>query len=557
MNKSAIFTALFFFVSNIYGQTIDSSFGLNGYLPINGSFANNYNNRGVSNNTVIQADGKYVTSIDPNNPNSTDLFYYTYRYNSDGSPDLSFGTNGVSSIFAGDKSKNKQVELLPDGKILTIGQTEYCINGVCGAPQFIMMRLNPNGSLDSSFGANGKILTSHLFGNSGTFAKPVAMQLAANGKIIVGGSNGAGKPFIARLKSNGFADSSFAINGIYIDTAFGISFKGLALNNAEEVFMLGTKINYTAGIGYDTTNIQDIVVGKLTSSGIVDFNFANQGRIIYSVSNDDEARSMAILPNQNLCIVGDYMYNNSMDNNWNGTGSNGYGITNRGFITFINSNGTMSSNLPNGTSTISLPLDSVSLLYKVLPVANDKLLIGGINLAKQNSGNYFSQSLIALVDQNGNFINTFGTNGYLKLDYGVLSSTGWQGKYTYVYDLDVLNNNDIIASGSRNATGGSTASSVFMIKLKNNILGSPSSISFGLHDDYLHCFPNPATDFCTINNVKPGSTLAIYSISGNLVHHEVAHQSSIQITTTQFAHGYYTVKVNDGKRLRTLKFYKE
>ena len=194
-----------FLAMNAAAQHIDSTFNTNGYLPYLGPNSNSEGNLGSANASAIQPDGKIVTVLG-RDPNSPDLSMYIYRYLANGMPDPTFGTNGAVSTFCGQTSVGYDVEIQSDGKIVMIGESKYCVNGICGASQFVMMRFKTNGSLDSTFGNNGHILTDDVFGTSGTYSIPKSLYILPNGKFLVGGRGPNGKPAIARLNSNGFPD---------------------------------------------------------------------------------------------------------------------------------------------------------------------------------------------------------------------------------------------------------------------------------------------------------------------------------------------------------------
>ena len=132
--------------------------------------------------------------------------------------DPSFGTNGSLRIFInGGKSNNKDdratsVALQSDGKIVVAGRSE-------GDPYyytFALARFNLDGSLDSSFGANGTVRNNINGGNSeDDEANSVAIQ--SDGKIVVAGSSLSASGDIAfalaRYKTNGSLDSTFGTNG--------------------------------------------------------------------------------------------------------------------------------------------------------------------------------------------------------------------------------------------------------------------------------------------------------------------------------------------------------
>lgn len=129
---------------------LDSHFGINGILE----FA-----RGTGGSDVaVQDDGKILLSI------STVSFtdFSLLRLNADGSPDLSFGNQGSVSIdMPGNYAVANAVALQDDGRIL-LGGSAFANGG----SDFAAVRLNADGSLDSTFGSTDG--STRLVGSSGS-----------------------------------------------------------------------------------------------------------------------------------------------------------------------------------------------------------------------------------------------------------------------------------------------------------------------------------------------------------------------------------------------------
>lgn len=498
-------------------QNIDSAFTTNGFLPYGGPLSNDKQNDHGATNTIIQPDGKLVVAENYKGA-TADLSFYTYRYNHDGTPDVTFGTNGVSAIFCGSESENRDIVLQPDGKIVAVGATEYCILGVCGALQFVMLRIETNGNLDTTFGYGGKLITTDIFGGTGLFALPKTLKMLPDGKFIVGGKGPGGYPFVARLKNNGRPDTTFGINGVYADSVTQTMFEDLAVNNAGEVFALLDKYNYTTGVGSDTNNLYDNYIFKLTASGARDNTFGTAGRLVFSVSNSDHPRSIAVRNNQSIVVVGDENFNNTENYNWNGTGGTGYGFTNKGYIAFINKNGTMASHIPGGFKSIKLPADTSTFFQKVTVLNDNRFAVSG-RVIRPISGNYQEKAALAQIDSNGNLITEFHTNGYWIFDYGVSGTTGWPGRLCAFNDVDVTAANEVFATGYRNHTAANTGTCLFLLKLKDVPTGSTPTTDITLRsvdNNIVSVYPNPVDDVLSIK-VNEHTSYAIYDMGGRRV----------------------------------------
>src|SRR5439155_23998307 len=131
----------------------------------------------------IQADGKIVVA--GNAETGTNNVFALARYNPDGSLDSSFDADGkVLTTFGADTSSANAIAIQPDQKILAAGGA----NG-----DFALARYNANGSLDASFGTSGKVTTSIGAGRDNAHA----LALQKDGKIVVVGErfNGADDDF--------------------------------------------------------------------------------------------------------------------------------------------------------------------------------------------------------------------------------------------------------------------------------------------------------------------------------------------------------------------------
>jgi len=161
--------------------TLDSGFGAGGKVVIGG------NNAGPAFAVAVQTDGKILAAAPAN------FLLTVFRFNSNGSVDSTFGSNGATAIQAAGlflDPASGGIALEPDGRILVAtGHNE-------GASLRIVARLLANGQLDSTFGSNGAAPT---FGGDSVAVLP-------NGNILVG---------------TGSVTSAYAPNGVVVQN-FGI-----------------------------------------------------------------------------------------------------------------------------------------------------------------------------------------------------------------------------------------------------------------------------------------------------------------------------------------------
>lgn len=166
---------------------------------------------------ALQSNGKIVVGGDSTIGVSD--HFVALRYNTDGALDTSFSSDGIVSIAMGDYDQSSSIALQNDGKILIAGYAS-----ISNQEAFAIARLNTDGSLDSTFDSDGKVTT--LFGPGGDGVGEIALQ--SDGKIVAAGYANNGNDYVfavARYNSFGGLDSSFGTGGTQT-TLIGISDDG-------------------------------------------------------------------------------------------------------------------------------------------------------------------------------------------------------------------------------------------------------------------------------------------------------------------------------------------
>ncbi|MEK6286133.1 MAG: delta-60 repeat domain-containing protein [Acidobacteriota bacterium] len=193
---------------------------------------------------AIQPDGRIVAGGDTYTEGAQNDFALA-RYNKDGSLDSTFGSGGkVVTDFAGLPDFLAGLALQPDGKIVLAGDVSTYVSASRDDIGFGLARYNKDGSLDSSFGSGGKVIT------QGVLICADAVAIQPNGKVIAAGLAVPNTPdgdfALSRYNSNGSLDPGFGSGGI-ITTDFTPS---------DRAFALGLQSNgkvVAAGAAYDVT----------------------------------------------------------------------------------------------------------------------------------------------------------------------------------------------------------------------------------------------------------------------------------------------------------------
>ncbi len=163
-----------------------------------------------ANAVAVQPDGKIVVAgVDSIGPFSD---FAVVRYLADGALDGDFGIDGVVSTDLGSGSGTgsdwaNAVALLPDGRVVAAGYGEVANNF-----NFAAVRYLPDGTPDASFSGDGRVATSFGIGTDAAYA----MALQPDGKIILAGSSSTGFLFdfaLVRYNPNGTLDATFGTGG--------------------------------------------------------------------------------------------------------------------------------------------------------------------------------------------------------------------------------------------------------------------------------------------------------------------------------------------------------
>ena len=186
-------------VSSAYAPNgaVVKDFGIHGQTPgFAPGFANEIGGFVVTNNsstvTSIITAGTIFTDLNLMSLNSVSGFLLV-SYNIDGTLDNAFGIHGgVTTPFPGNiLARAFAVALQRNGDIVAVGQTALTDTG---SSDFALVRYNPDGSVDTTFGNSGFVSTA--FGTSVAFASTVLIQI--DGKIIAVGKSNNGTTTLAR-----------------------------------------------------------------------------------------------------------------------------------------------------------------------------------------------------------------------------------------------------------------------------------------------------------------------------------------------------------------------
>ena len=201
--------------------SLDTGFGAGGIVTTNLSTASRISR------LLIQSDGKLVAAgyTLPNNLAGYGHVMTVVRYNLDGSFDTTFGSGGVVSIpnppGTNTQRDARGAALQPDGKIVI--DALYSPNN-----QFDLVRLNTDGTLDTTFGTGGEVLTTFPATDNARYPNAVTVQ--SDSKIVVGGyasgtiSYGSPATIAVRYNPDGSLDTGFGNGGVAAAATYNIGY---------------------------------------------------------------------------------------------------------------------------------------------------------------------------------------------------------------------------------------------------------------------------------------------------------------------------------------------
>ncbi|MDX1563019.1 MAG: Calx-beta domain-containing protein [Gammaproteobacteria bacterium] len=288
---------------------LDASFGDNGRVRIETPewFF------GIGHAIAEQPDGKLLLAGEE----AGEGRFLVYRLNRDGSLDRSFGDRGsVKIAFFGTDPVASQpwgeataIAVQPDGRIVVGGRADASY-GIPPYGQLVfredvgLARLNPDGTLDSSFGQDGRVILD--FGGGRDYLSDLV--LLPTGEIVVAGyTNARGRfdPVFARVLSNGVLDPAFGsgpVAGITIVDANRGDDRPHALVRMKDGSLIACGQS-----AIPTTRDERVVMSavRVFSNGVTDTGFGNAGMaLLEMLPSVNVAHDCLVTPDGTILLAG-------------------------------------------------------------------------------------------------------------------------------------------------------------------------------------------------------------------------------------------------------------
>ncbi|MFL5244963.1 MAG: hypothetical protein ACJ8FY_22910 [Gemmataceae bacterium] len=236
------------------------------------------------------------------------------RLNATGALDAGWGHAGQVTAGVTGPSNDQASDMTitqPDGKIILVG-TSQAPGAYVGRP--VVTRFNPDGSLDSTFGSGG---TSFYANNSNVSLAPVAATVDSQGHIIIAGTFSdylGNRLAVVRLNADGSLDTSFGNGGETVIGPFGDSpyetdyAPSVTVDASGRIVVAGTLNGSVSG-----NFAQYFAIARLTSAGNLDSTFGNAGQLTVSFGSNgeqDNPKGVAVDASGRIVVAG-LAYNNS------------------------------------------------------------------------------------------------------------------------------------------------------------------------------------------------------------------------------------------------------
>ena len=268
---------------------------------------------------LVQADGKILLAGLHSDTSGTNFTMSTVitRFNSNGTLDTDFGDGGVV-ILPGDTYSNAgplqahatfspgNVKLATqvDGKIILtqiLGD-----DGTTSGADLNVIRLNEDGTLDSSFGTGGKAVIELR-----VMETPKDLVIQADGKIVVsadgysvvtsGNSTSwpSLKTFLIRLNDDGTFDNGFGTDGVVTENAtlWQINASKLAIGLDGKLLLLGEEMS-------TTRSVESFLI-RYNTDGTRDTDFGTGGRTVLDPGDGGSVADLLVQPDGKLLLSGE------------------------------------------------------------------------------------------------------------------------------------------------------------------------------------------------------------------------------------------------------------
>jgi uncharacterized delta-60 repeat protein len=270
-----------------------------------GKVVTSFTNSATSYKPLVQPDNKIIAVGIWNSPQpSSGSFFALVRYHTDGSVDTSFGDQG--RVFTDFHVASWAIQGAWTAALQPDGKilaAGYASIIHPGNSFYAMARYNTDGSLDQTFGTGGKVVTQIETGQHEAYA----IAIGSDGKIVLAGSFFATQTtqtLVARYNADGSLDTTFGGDGTVTD------FRGFSPGDANTARAVAIqpdgKIVIGGSFGREpTVSGYDITVARFNTNGTYDNTFGDQGRLLIPSPQISEGiKAIVLQPDGRILAAG-------------------------------------------------------------------------------------------------------------------------------------------------------------------------------------------------------------------------------------------------------------
>ncbi|MBS1746571.1 MAG: T9SS type A sorting domain-containing protein [Bacteroidetes bacterium] len=523
-------SSFFLFARYNTDGTLDSSFGSNGV-------AGNYNELDQVLALSILPDDALLAMAHPS------YKVGLAKYKKNGELDSSFGNNGIviTSVSQNANSASDMV-VQPDGKIVVCG---YIINAPNEARQLFLVRYLPGGSLDNNFGDGGIVILVDIYGDE-SLATVNALALQKNGQIVVSLSDA--KSTVYRFNTDGSLDKTFGNNGSAYFQSTDDAVKGL--NTVMLVVQPDDKI-IGCGNGLLKKDASEyyMAASRLNADGSIDSSFGNNGiqHVIFGGQTSD-CRSMVLQSDGKIILAGRALGTMAMTRlNANGTIDSGFGENGQVILTGVEGSG--------ASNSVALQKDNKIILggytYTGVPVT------GYLLLARYNNDLTKKQIIIAKIRRWIQHHNGIIWDNISNVKNYSVQRSGDGAHWSTVYNT--INHSQLSINNYYNDPSPLPGTNYYRLQTTSkdgavqysNILAITSN-------DAIKISPNPAKNILHIEGLSSKAKISVISFNGfTAISQRLMANGSYNLNIASLQPGNYLLKIEMNGAVVTKKFLKE
>jgi uncharacterized delta-60 repeat protein len=319
-----------------------------------------------------------------------------------GSLDSTFGSNGKATFPI---EPAKSLALQSDGKLVIVGG-------------MTLSRYNPDGKADTAFGAGGKVT---IVANGGPLDAMEGVAVQSDGKIVVAGHTSIPPSIfddfvVARFNPDGSKDTSFGTGGMTITDFAGLTDQAhaLAIQPDGKIVVAGFATRGTV-----TFADADFAVVRYLSDGSLDGTFGSGGKITTNIAGPvDFATAVALQSDGSIIVAGRVAKDGGSNPDF-------------GVVRYL-ADGRADPSF--ATTSFDFGVNESDLAEDVVVQADGKIVVGG---STRSAG--INRYALARLNPDGTFDKSFGTGG--------LVSTNFSGQDDFAHALALQADGKIVVAG--------------------------------------------------------------------------------------------------------------